>query len=170
HDKAAYPDALQHHFRRDHALYGAAHAQTNAGHDRRHGCGQDDLEKNLSFFGAEGARHLDKNSIDLFYTRHGVDDDDKDGKEKNHGDARLDAKNKPQDQDRHEGGGRRRHQRVDVKIQEVLDGAEAPHEHPDDDAKQDSQEKYRDQRGKTHSQIGQQLAAGKHLPPGGADL
>src|SRR6266542_573876 len=81
----------------------------NAGHDRRHRCRQDDLEKDFSFFGAEGARHLDKDAVDLFHPGHGVDDDDKDCKQEHDSDARLHAETEPQDQHRHEGGGRRGH-------------------------------------------------------------
>src|SRR6185436_20299228 len=110
------------HFGRNHALDGAAHAETQTRHNRRQGGRQNDLEKNLLLSSAEGARHFDQYVVDLFYAGHGVDDDDEDREEKDHRDARLHAEPEPQDQHRHEGGGRRRHERVDVEVKKMLDG------------------------------------------------
>ena len=136
HDHGADAGEREQHFRRDHALYGAADAEPKTGHDRRQGRGEYDLEKDFSFSSAEGARHLDENGVDLFNAGHGVDDDDEHREEKNHGDARFDAETEPQDEHRHEGGARRRHQRVDIKIQKMFDGAKTSHEEPEDDADQ----------------------------------
>ena len=81
--------------------------------------------------------------VDLFNAGHGVDDDDEHREEKYHGDARFDAETEPQDEHRHEGGTRRRHQSVDIKIQKMFDGAKTSHEEAEDHAESTRQDKNR---------------------------
>src|SRR5207249_10965054 len=84
--------------------------------------------------------------------------------------ARLDTQAEPQDKHRHEGGGGRRHQAVDVQVKKMLDITETPHKHAQQNAHDQGQEETGRQSTEAHNEIIQKLATGEQPEPSAADF